>query len=86
MPELPEVETVCRGLEPVLKGNMVMRVDQHRGDLRKPFPKNLGTVLTGATVTGVSRRAKYILVRLDSDFVLVMHLGMSGRILTKGRN
>ncbi len=86
MPELPEVETVCRGLEPVLKGNMVMRVDQHRGDLRKPFPKNLETVLTGATVTGVSRRAKYILIALDNDFVLILHLGMSGRVLIKDRN
>lgn len=86
MPELPEVETVCRGLEPVLKGQVIVRADAHRADLRKPFPKNLKTVLAGAKVTGISRRAKYILMTLDNAFIMVMHLGMSGRILIKDKH
>lgn len=85
MPELPEVETVCRGLEPVLKGQVVARVDLHRGDLRKPFPKNLKTVLEGAKVNAITRRAKYILLHLDSGFVVILHLGMSGRLLIEGK-
>lgn len=86
MPELPEVETVCRGLEPVLKGQVIIRADIHRGDLRKPFPKNLKAALEGAKVSGISRRAKYILLLLDDGLVLVMHLGMSGRILIKDKD
>ncbi len=81
MPELPEVETVCRGLEPVVVGHVIARVDLHRKDLRKPFPKNLKKVVEGAKVTHITRRAKYILMHLDNGYVLVVHLGMSGRIV-----
>lgn len=83
MPELPEVETVCRGLDPVLKGQTILSVDLHREDLRHPFPKNMKTRLKGAEILRVDRRAKYILVHLDNDDVLVLHLGMSGRILVE---
>lgn len=80
MPELPEVETVCRGLAPVMTGRVITRVDLHRKDLRKPFPRGLKTRLTGARITHITRRAKYILIHLDNDEVLLLHLGMSGRI------
>lgn len=86
MPELPEVETVCRGLKPVLKGQVIARADLHRGDLRKPFPKNLKTVLKGAKVGAITRRAKYILLHLDSGFIVILHLGMSGRLLIEGKD
>ena len=79
MPELPEVETVRRGLEPVLVGNAFARVEQRRADLRFPFPKNFGMRLSGRTVEALDRRAKYLLARLDDGEVLVMHLGMTGR-------
>lgn len=79
MPELPEVETTVRGLTPVLEGQRIERVLLHRADLRRPFPVDLGQRLTGATVTGLSRRAKYGLIYTDRDDVLVFHLGMSGR-------
>jgi formamidopyrimidine-DNA glycosylase len=79
MPELPEVETVRRGLEPVLVGNAFARVEQRRADLRFPFPKNFGTRLSGRRIEALDRRAKYLLARLDDGEVLVMHLGMTGR-------
>lgn len=79
MPELPEVETTVRGLAPVLEGHRIERVLLNRADLRRPFPVDLGQRLTGATVTGLSRRAKYGLVHTDRDDTLVFHLGMSGR-------
>jgi formamidopyrimidine-DNA glycosylase len=79
MPELPEVETVRRGLEPVLVGNAFARVEQRRADLRFPLPKNFGIRLSGRTVEALDRRAKYLLARLDDGEVLVMHLGMTGR-------
>ncbi|UZK66264.1 bifunctional DNA-formamidopyrimidine glycosylase/DNA-(apurinic or apyrimidinic site) lyase [Sphingomonas sp. M1-B02] len=79
MPELPEVETTVRGLRPVLEGQRIERVTVRRGDLRRPFPVDLGQRLTGATVTGLSRRAKYGLVETDRGDTLVFHLGMSGR-------
>ena len=79
MPELPEVETVRRGLEPVLVGNVFARVEQRRADLRFPLPKNFGMRLSGRTVEALYRRAKYLLARLDDGEVLVMHLGMTGR-------
>lgn len=79
MPELPEVETTVRGLEPVLKGETITRVALHRGDLRRPFPEGLGQRLTGATVTGMGRRAKYGLIETNRGDTLVFHLGMSGR-------
>ncbi|PVX30643.1 bifunctional DNA-formamidopyrimidine glycosylase/DNA-(apurinic or apyrimidinic site) lyase [Sphingomonas pokkalii] len=79
MPELPEVETTVRGLAPVLEGQRIERVLLNRADLRRPFPVDLGQRLTGATVTGLSRRAKYGLIATDRDDTLIFHLGMSGR-------
>ena len=79
MPELPEVETTVRGLAPVLEGQRIERVLLNRADLRRPFPVDLGQRLTGATVTGLSRRAKYGLIYTDREDALVFHLGMSGR-------
>jgi formamidopyrimidine-DNA glycosylase len=78
MPELPEVETVRRGLEPAMEGARFTKVDVHRGDLRWPLAKDFVQRLEGQTVTGLGRRAKYLLVDLSSDDVLLMHLGMSG--------
>ncbi|HWT13974.1 MAG TPA: bifunctional DNA-formamidopyrimidine glycosylase/DNA-(apurinic or apyrimidinic site) lyase [Allosphingosinicella sp.] len=78
MPELPEVETTVRGLAPVLQGQRIASVELRRGDLRRPFPPDLGQWLTGALVTGLSRRAKYGLVGTDRGDTLVFHLGMSG--------
>jgi formamidopyrimidine-DNA glycosylase len=79
MPELPEVETVRRGLEPALVGARFARVEQRRPDLRFPFPPRFRERLEGRTVEGLGRRAKYLLADLDSGEVLVMHLGMTGR-------
>ena len=79
MPELPEVETTVRGLRPVLEGRRIVRAETRRADLRRPFPADLRQRLTGATVTGLSRRAKYGLITTDRDDTLVFHLGMSGR-------
>ncbi|HEX6001607.1 MAG TPA: bifunctional DNA-formamidopyrimidine glycosylase/DNA-(apurinic or apyrimidinic site) lyase [Hyphomicrobiaceae bacterium] len=81
MPELPEVETVRAGLEPVLTGRAFVRVEQRRPDLRFPLPERFAERLTGRRVLGLDRRAKYILVRLDGDEVLAMHLGMTGRLI-----
>lgn len=85
MPELPEVETIRRGLEPVLVGQRIARVEQRRADLRFPFPENFGKRLTGRTVVTLQRRAKYLLVHLDDGTVLIIHLGMSGRISITGQ-
>ncbi|MFN3512313.1 MAG: bifunctional DNA-formamidopyrimidine glycosylase/DNA-(apurinic or apyrimidinic site) lyase [Phenylobacterium sp.] len=79
MPELPEVETVRRGLAPVLEGRRLARVEARRPDLRFPLPEGFVQRLTGATVTRLDRRAKYLLAELDRGETLVMHLGMSGR-------
>jgi formamidopyrimidine-DNA glycosylase len=79
MPELPEVETVRRGLEPILVGNAFARVEQRRPDLRFPLPKHFAERLSGRKVEALDRRAKYLLARLDDGEVLVMHLGMTGR-------
>jgi formamidopyrimidine-DNA glycosylase len=79
MPELPEVETVRRGLEPILVGNAFARVEQRRKDLRFPLPRNFGERLSGRKVEALNRRAKYLLAHLDDGEVLVMHLGMTGR-------
>ena len=84
MPELPEVETVCRGLDPVMRGQKILRAEIRRKDLRKPFPPRLKSALEGATIQHVSRRAKYILITLDTGKILVMHLGMSGRVQIEG--
>ena len=78
MPELPEVETVRRGLAPVMEGARFVEVVANRGDLRWPLPKDFVQRLKGQTVTGLGRRAKYLLADLSSGDVLVMHLGMSG--------
>jgi len=80
MPELPEVETVVRGLRPILVGQRLARVELHREGLRWPFPQGLVQRLVGATVTGIERRAKYGLIATDRDDTLVFHLGMSGRM------
>ena len=80
MPELPEVETVMRGLDPVWTGQAFTRVTLHRADLRRPFPDGLGQRLTGATVIACRRRAKYGLVDTDRGDTMVLHLGMSGRM------
>ncbi|KRB86111.1 formamidopyrimidine-DNA glycosylase [Sphingomonas sp. Root710] len=79
MPELPEVETTVRGLEPPLLGHRLTRVETRRADLRRAFPADLRQRLTGATVTALGRRAKYGLIETDRDDVMIFHLGMSGR-------
>ncbi len=79
MPELPEVETTVRGLRPVLEGQRIARVILNRADLRRAMPVDLGQRLTGATVTGLSRRAKYGLIDTDRGDTMIFHLGMSGR-------
>lgn len=81
MPELPEVETVVRGLRPRLEGRVLTQVDVRRGDLRIPFPPGFADALRGRRVLRVVRRAKYILATLDNGVVLIAHLGMSGRML-----
>ncbi len=78
MPELPEVETVRRGLAQAMEGERLTKVEVRRGDLRWPLPKNFAQRLKGQTVTGIGRRAKYLLADLSSGDVLLMHLGMSG--------
>src|SRR5271169_3698580 len=78
MPELPEVETVRRGLEPAMAGKRFIKVEVHRGDLRWPLARDFAQRLKGKTVTGIGRRAKYLLADLSSGDVLIMHLGMSG--------
>ncbi|MBB5753251.1 bifunctional DNA-formamidopyrimidine glycosylase/DNA-(apurinic or apyrimidinic site) lyase [Prosthecomicrobium pneumaticum] len=78
MPELPEVETVRRGLLPAMEGHRIERVEQRRADLRFPLPERFAARLTGRRVESLGRRAKYLLADLDDGMVLVMHLGMSG--------
>lgn len=85
MPELPEVETVCRGLAKALTGARLIKVDVHRPDLRLPLPKNMEQRLKGRRVIDISRRAKYILINLDNSETILLHLGMSGRmVITPG--
>jgi formamidopyrimidine-DNA glycosylase len=81
MPELPEVETVMRGLRERLEGRIIVRAIAYRPDLRWPLPEGLQTRLTGARVNGFRRRGKYILMRLDSGDSVLLHLGMSGRMV-----
>ncbi len=78
MPELPEVETVRRGLQPVMEGRIIRQVETRRGDLRFPLQKDFVARLEGQKVIGLGRRAKYLLADLASGDVLLMHLGMSG--------
>jgi len=80
MPELPEVETVRRGLAPVLEGRRLVRVSVRRRDLRFPLPSRFAERLEGRCVDAVERRAKFLLLRLEGGLVLIGHLGMSGRI------
>jgi formamidopyrimidine-DNA glycosylase len=84
MPELPEVETVRRGLEPALAGARLIRVEARRPDLRFPFPDGFVQRLTGARIERLERRAKYLLAPLDRGDTLVMHLGMTGRFDVEG--
>lgn len=84
MPELPEVETVKAGIAPVMEGQIIARADVNRPDLRWPFPDRMAERLTGKRVLRLRRRSKYILVDLDSAETLLIHLGMSGRMLISG--
>ncbi len=84
MPELPEVETVRRGLLPVMEGARILSARVNRPDLRWPFPPNMAERLTGARVERLERRSKYLLAALDTGETLLVHLGMSGRILVSG--
>jgi formamidopyrimidine-DNA glycosylase len=81
MPELPEVETVCRGLAAVLEARVLQRLDLRRQGLRFPFPDGLAGLVEGRRITAVRRRAKYILIHLEDGGVLIGHLGMSGRMV-----
>jgi formamidopyrimidine-DNA glycosylase len=81
MPELPEVETVMRGLDGRLTGRIFSRATLHRPDLRWPIPAGFAAVLTGARVMGFRRRGKYMFMRLDSGISVLIHLGMSGRMV-----
>ncbi|GGE54545.1 bifunctional DNA-formamidopyrimidine glycosylase/DNA-(apurinic or apyrimidinic site) lyase [Actibacterium pelagium] len=84
MPELPEVETVRRGLAPSMEGAVIARAQVNRPDLRWPFPDRMAERLTGARVIRLARRSKYILADLDTDETLIIHLGMSGRMTVSG--
>ncbi|NJC40965.1 formamidopyrimidine-DNA glycosylase [Brevundimonas alba] len=84
MPELPEVETVRRGLQPVMEGARLSRVRQNRPDLRFPFPERFTERLDGATVERIDRRAKYLLMQLSTGETWVTHLGMTGRFTLDG--
>lgn len=84
MPELPEVETVRAGLEPVMQGRQIVKASVNRPDLRFALPERMAERLTGATVTKLRRRSKYILADLSTQETLLVHLGMSGRMLISG--
>ena len=84
MPELPEVETVRRGLLPVMEGEIITRATVNRPDLRWPFPENMADRLTGKRINTLRRRSKYIMADLDSGESLLIHLGMSGRMTISG--
>ena len=81
MPELPEVETTCRGLAKVLIGKKINEIKTLRSGLRIPFPEDLSKYMNGTKVISVTRRGKYILINLSNGYVLIIHLGMSGRII-----
>ncbi|MBS4073631.1 bifunctional DNA-formamidopyrimidine glycosylase/DNA-(apurinic or apyrimidinic site) lyase [Ameyamaea chiangmaiensis] len=88
MPELPEVETVMRGMRARLEGHTVASVALHRADLRWPVPREILDVLPGRRIEGFARRGKYILIRLGGGWTVLLHLGMSGRVVlgVPGRN
>ncbi len=81
MPELPEVETVRRGLQPVMEGRRILSAATRRADLRFPFPERFAERVAGRRVTALGRRAKYLMADLDTGDVLIMHLGMTGRFI-----
>lgn len=85
MPELPEVETVMRGMAARLEGRRILRAEIRRADLRGPIPPGLAARLSGARVIGFRRRAKYILMRLEGGDSMLLHLGMSGRVVLRPR-
>jgi formamidopyrimidine-DNA glycosylase len=85
MPELPEVETVVRGLRPHLVGRRIARLVQRRPDLRTALPRDFAARVEGRRVTALDRRAKYILAHLDDEQILIVHLGMSGRLVLLNR-
>lgn len=85
MPELPEVETVRRGLMPAMEGRVIERVELRRSDLRFPFPNEFAERLKGARVDKLSRRAKFLMAELSSGELLTMHLGMTGRFSIEGK-
>ena len=78
MPELPEVETVRRGLAPAMEGATISKLELRRKDLRFPFPERFAEQVHGRTITALSRRAKYLLIELDNEAIIIAHLGMSG--------
>ena len=84
MPELPEVETIMRGISPFLEGATIRKIKLNRADLRWAFPENFASRLKGAKVLNLKRRSKYILIDLSTDETLLIHLGMSGKILVSG--
>ncbi len=84
MPELPEVETVRRGLAPVMEGQVIAHADVRRPDLRWPLPADMAARLTGARIDRLGRRSKYLLADLSTGETLIVHLGMSGRMLVSG--
>ena len=84
MPELPEVETVRRGLQPAMEGRRIERAEVRRPDLRWPFPERMAERLTGARVLRLWRRSKYLMADLDTGETLLVHLGMSGRMTVSG--
>lgn len=86
MPELPEVETVRRGLAPVMEGRTILSVTQNRPNLRFPFPDRFPERLRGTTIEHLGRRAKFLTAELSTGDVLVMHLGMTGRFTVTGQN
>jgi formamidopyrimidine-DNA glycosylase len=85
MPELPEVETVRRGLAPAMEGKRILRVETRRKDLRFPFPANFNQRIEGARLTRLGRRAKYLVGELSTGEALIMHLGMTGRFTVLGK-
>jgi formamidopyrimidine-DNA glycosylase len=86
MPELPEVETVCRGLRPLLEGKVIQSLVLHRSNLRYPFPVLMAERLVGQKIRAIERRAKYILLHTDQGYIWLIHLGMSGRLQQKAEN
>ncbi len=83
MPELPEVETVRRGLAPVLTGRVITRLALRRADMRRPFPTGLARAVEGRRVLSVDRRGKYLLIRLEGGPIMIVHLGMTGRLFVR---